>query len=170
MRTFASLRERLRTAPVRLGALATAALLLCAVWLIPLSVAVNGVADPVATYRASGLETSSPWSDFEPGDQATAVRVIQGLAIAVGLVSMIGLAGTGALVLTGRVSPVLGAVVATATVLLAALYLRRYDFWTAWSLLAGVLAWLGGTALALTAALPHERDETPTRARRPRPL
>lgn len=164
-----SWRERSRASPVRLVALAAAALLLGAVWLIPLSVAWHGLLDPVATYRASGLEAASPWAAFEPQDQATSVRVIQALAVAVGLVGLVGLVGTGGLVLAGRVSTVLGAIVAAATVLVAAVYLRGYGFWTAWSLLAGVLAWLAGTVVALTGALPAP-EERHAGARRPKAL
>jgi hypothetical protein len=142
-------------APARFATLAGAALLLAAVWLIPLSVAYHGFTDPERTYRASGLEATDPWSDLTPEDEATSIRVIRALAVTVGLVGLLGLVGTAALVLSGRVGTVLGAVVATSVVLLAALYLRGHGFWTAWSLVLAVLAWLAGTVGGLVGAMPR---------------
>lgn len=143
-------------APARFATLLVAALLLCAAWLIPLSVALHGLIDPERTYRASGLEATDPWSDLTPEDAATSARVIRAIAVGVLLVALLGLVATAALVVAGRVGTVLGAIVATSAMLLAALYLRGYGFWTAWSLALAALAWLGGTVGGLVGAVPRD--------------
>ena len=154
--TRPSLRERARATPARMGVLAVGGLLLAAVWLIPLSISYHGLTDPEATYRSTGFEASDPWDDLNAEDEAASVRVIQGIAVAIGLVSLLALGAIVAMVLTGRVGWVLTAVLATSLVLAAALYLRGYGFWAAWSLFLAALAWLGGTVASLVGALPRE--------------
>lgn len=150
-----SLGERARASPARLSILVVGGLLLAAVWLLPLSMSYQGLTDPEAAYRSTAFQTSDPWEEYNAADEATAIRVILGIAIAIGVISILALGAIVAMVLTGRVGWVLAAVLATGLVLAAALYLRGYGFWDARSLLLAALAWLGGTVAGFVGTLPR---------------
>ena len=152
--TRPTLRERARAAPARTSALAVGGVLLAAVWVILLVLSYRGLNDPEGTYRSSSFEATDPWSELDANDEAGSIRVIKGMAVGVGLVSILAMATLIAIVLTGRVRGVVSAIVATAIVLGVTVYLRSTGLSTTPVLLLGAVGWVAGTSAIIVGMRP----------------